>query len=160
MHTSHNGSLTAQTMVTPPVCPCAQAVRKNGSGYYLVLHPLHPAAGRPDFVPWVLGKQQTSLVDVPQLQSKSSANPAAPGAPVRHLLSAMSMRQMSRDLGAAPDAPKQLRPPQQAVLSALANLGLPTPTVTGGKLAAAGARRAAALEHVEVRGRSAGWLPC
>jgi hypothetical protein len=126
-------------------------VRKNGSGYYLVMHPLHPAAGRPDFVPWVLGKQHMSLLDIPspakESQSKST-NPAVPGHPARHLLSAMSLRQMSRDLGATPSAPKQMRPPQQAVLSALANLGLPTPAVTGGK-PGSGARRGAALEQAE-----------
>jgi hypothetical protein len=130
-----------------------QAVRKNGSGYYLVLHPLHPAAGRPDFVPWMLGKQQMSLEDAPppvtQMHS-TLGNPAQKGPtghPARHIMNAMSLRQRSRDLGAAPGTPGKSRPPHHAVLSALANLGLPTPAVTGGKPGAGGARQGAAPER-------------
>jgi hypothetical protein len=84
-------------------------VRKNGSGYYLVLHPLHPAAGRPDFVPWVLGKQQTTLGNRP--------------APVRAGASqGVSVHQASQ-MGTLAD--KAFSP--QSVLNALANLGLPDP---------------------------------
>jgi hypothetical protein len=131
-----------------------QAVRKNGSGYYLVLHPHHPAAGRPDFLPWVLGKQQMSLVDTPspfkEFQSRST-KPAMPGplAPAaRRSVDATSLRQMSRDLGQVKisGTPVVSRPPQHAVLSALQHLGLPTPAVTGGK-PGAGARQGAALER-------------
>jgi hypothetical protein len=127
-------------------------VRKNGSGYYLVLHPLHPAAGRPDFVPWLLGKQQMSLMDTPPSMKAVHSKPADPAAtvalvrPPARLLNAMSLRQMSRDLGAVPGTPGKSRPPQQAVLSALANLGLPTPAVTGAR-PAAGARQGAVLHQ-------------
>jgi hypothetical protein len=110
-------------------------VRKNGSGYYLVLHPHHPAAGRPDFVPWVLGKQSAEVANKPALPAPSKLDmqpedlelvaARAPVLPARHPLNAMSLRQMSRDLGTGALGSKG----PDAMLTALASLGLPTPVV-------------------------------
>jgi hypothetical protein len=106
-----------------------QAVRKNGSGYYLVLHPLHPAAGRPDFVPWLLGKQQDgSLIDIPPTVFDSKPVNQAQRMASQHLKTALSLRQMSKDLGAVA-AGKAARNPD-ATMGMLANLGIPVPGVT------------------------------
>jgi hypothetical protein len=102
---------------------------------------MRPAAGRPDFVPWVLGKQQSTV------DSQTKANQVMPRPPSQDPLSAVALRQMSRDLGAVPQQP--------AVLSALANLGLPTPAVTAAGQKAAGASgKAAARGHAHAHASS------
>jgi hypothetical protein len=122
--------------------PDPQAVRKNGSGYYLVLHPLHAAAGRPDFVPWLLAQQQDSMAGLPSPLPHLSKKPVSGANPrLRHLADPLVLRQLSRDLGGpklsqgapAPQAAKPPPPQADALLNILANLGLATPAVTTGR---------------------------
>jgi hypothetical protein len=99
-------------------------VRKNGSGYYLVVHPLHPAVGRPDFVPWLLGKQHEALVDLPAPVPGTKPKQATCMAS-QSLKTAFSLRQMSRDLGAV--AAGKPVSNSGTTMGMLANLGIPVP---------------------------------
>jgi hypothetical protein len=86
-------------------------VRKHSAGYYLVLHPIAPSTGRPDFMGWMLDKQREAmgglattaspLVTAPSsllLLPEPPASSATAAARRHH--NAMALRQMSKDLAA------------------------------------------------------------
>jgi hypothetical protein len=85
-----------------PGPPELQAVRKHGSGYYLVIHPLNPSAGRTDFLTWLLSQQQDAIVRVVTSnnlvaqQSNLLDSPTA-AAVARKQYNAVILRQMSKD---------------------------------------------------------------
>jgi hypothetical protein len=85
-------------------------------------------------VPWLLGKQHAVLAGMPSVAAPKQLDkkptdvallPQPPVLPARHSLNAMSLRQMSKDLGAVAAGSKV----PDAMLSAVATLGLPTPVV-------------------------------
>jgi hypothetical protein len=81
-----------------------QAVRKHGSGYYLILHPVNPSSGRPDFLAWLLNQQHDAIIRVAtssnlivREQSTALDPPPAAATAARRQQNAATFRQMSRD---------------------------------------------------------------
>jgi hypothetical protein len=131
-----------------------QGVRRNGGGFFLVLHALHPTGGRPDFAAWIMSRQHMAGALGAQVATPFSASPGAAGVGTLKLssskskdmasraglmspkdrnllLGAQSLRQMSIGLG-GPKHSATLSPAPPAhttdpVLAALANLGLSMP---------------------------------
>jgi hypothetical protein len=86
-----------------------QAVRKHGGGYFLVLHPINPLAGRQDFMAYILNKQKeamltsNNLVAAPSpllLMQARQSGASAFAAARKNPNAAGALRSMSTDLTA------------------------------------------------------------
>jgi hypothetical protein len=88
-----------------------QAVRKHGSGYYLVLHAVNPNAGRQDFMTWIMNKQKEAVLTSmatsnnlvaapsPLLLLQATHTGASVTTAARRAHNAMALRSISKDLG-------------------------------------------------------------
>jgi hypothetical protein len=85
-------------------------VRKHGSGYYLVLHPVNPSTGRADFMAWLVNRQKEAMLTSLATSNNLVALPASllllpspnlggsTTAAARRMHNAMALRSMSKDL--------------------------------------------------------------